>query len=372
MIFIHCPSRNKQFFIQVMKALSYELFQFGYKNSIVHNIPKPTNSDKKDVIILFGFHDSSNDKSLIKSFVNFKTVAYNSEQLHAKNWGIFLSGLKHVDQIWDYSMKNIKYLNKIGFYNTIHVPIGYSKSFVTPNVNQETRELDSLVFFGSMNAKRRENIDKIRKSGNKVDIKRSVWNTSYQKMIKEHGLYLNIHYFEAAILEIFRIVPLLSNNSVVVTEISDDKDLDEMYKPYLNFFDFDKDFISFKDLKEEAIKKKVEKFEKFKKEMAYSQIIKDSGCLNIIEDPPENIEKEAEKNITVTYGVSKRVKDVTDTFKTQFIKNGSIFIPKDTWPNKYFGDPCPNKVKKITITIGNQNPIILNEYFKKDYELKIN
>ena len=71
------------------------------------------------------------------------------------------------------------------------------------------------------------------------------------------------------------------------------------------------------------------------------------------------------------YGIHNNKIDVTEKFEKKFIENNKIEINKGVNFNNIFGDPCPNKIKKIFIYYNNNFITYINEYIKKDYILDL-
>lgn len=276
MIYIYSPKHTQCYFIQVMKAMYYELKQLDYKCQIISDLNTNIISSN-NVIIIFGFHDICRNKQVMNYIKNFTTIVYNSEQLHIRDWAQYLNALKNIDYIWDYSINNIELLNEKNINNTTHVPLGFSKGFIIDGINDDTRDNKTILFIGNMNTRRYQIIGKIDNLGEDVLFLTNTWGNKYDDYVKKNNLFLNIHYYSNPILELFRIVPLLCNGCSVLSEYSYDKKLDTMYDKYVGFFK--DDMSDFSSVKKDIVEKREQICADFRNKLKFSDILKNSGIL---------------------------------------------------------------------------------------------
>jgi len=280
MIYIYSPKHTQCYFIQVMRAMCYELNHlddYKYKCQIISDLNTNIISSSNNVIIIFGFHDICRNKQVMNYIKNFTTIVYNSEQLHIRDWAQYLNALKNIDYIWDYSINNIELLNKKNINNTTHVPLGYSKGFIIDDSIDDTRDNKTILFIGNMNTRRYQIIGKIDNLGEDVLFLTNTWGNKYDDYVKKNNLFLNIHYYPNPILELFRIVPLLCNGCSVLSEYSYDKKLDTMYDKYVGFFK--DDMSDFSSVKKDIVEKREQICADFRNELKFSDILKNSGIL---------------------------------------------------------------------------------------------
>lgn len=123
--------------------------------------------------------------------------------------------------IWDYSEKNIEQLRAMGALRAVYCPIGYHPSMETiaPSSSEkpETEDID-VLFYGSMNSRRRAILDEIRATGLRVETLFNVYGEERDRAIARSKVVLNLHYYENPIFEIFRVSHLLANGRCVVSE----------------------------------------------------------------------------------------------------------------------------------------------------------
>ena len=287
MIYIYSPPNTKCYFIQVMKAIEYELNNLKCQCKIIDKLQLPKiERTKKNFLILFGFHDICSIEQVKKYIKQFTTIVYNSEQLHLNHLKYYINCLKNIDYIWDYSINNINYLKELSITNTVHIPLGYSKSFVIDNNNNinndNLRDNTKIIFIGNMNLRRYNIIRKIDSLNQDVIFFDKLWGNEHDKCIKNNTLFLNIHYYPKPILELFRIIPLICNKCAVISEYSSDTELDKMYSSYISFFKEDlSDFIKAKEI---SLSEGITRYNNFSNEMSFSKIINSSGVLKYIKN----------------------------------------------------------------------------------------
>lgn len=123
---------------------------------------------------------------------------------------------------WDYSRQNIRALNATGICDITHVPIGYAPTL--ERIKHADKDID-VLFYGSMNGRRKAVIDAIEQKGLKV-----VWSTGEEwdretrdahiaraKVVLNMAFYGEIHIFEE-----IRVSYLLANRVCVVSEVRED------------------------------------------------------------------------------------------------------------------------------------------------------
>jgi hypothetical protein len=208
------------------------------------------------VVLGYNLSDVTPDE-LREKFPGRKIVAYQLEQLSSpdnlwfnekhkltmvrtrtkriKKW------LSESDEIWDYDICNIRFLEKNGYANVYHVPIGYT-SVIDRDHDKIKKDID-ILFYGSINKRRADILSKIPKNinlkiiGNYSQIpenevkslgiedrflsKEHVFGSSLNDYVDRSNFVLNIHYYEGCIQEQARLFELLSNNINVISERSE-------------------------------------------------------------------------------------------------------------------------------------------------------
>jgi hypothetical protein len=226
-------------------------------------------------VILFGAQELCKYREY-SSFLLFNDVyLYNTEQLQSKAWDYMIYTSLKVREWWDYSLTNIEYLQGNNFpVKTKHIYFGYSEVLEVP-LSKDLNKT-SITFFGTHHERRYDLCNTLQNKLTNIEVK---YNTSgnlykevYDDYISRNMIYLNIHYYVPSILEIVRIVPLLCQGHLVITEKSNDKNLDTLFEPYVIWFE---DIIDNISLLEDKIKnhdnKKLK--DKFKTELNFKKLL---------------------------------------------------------------------------------------------------
>ena len=268
---IVCPDRIKDVFSHLILSFQYEL-KITSNIYDINDIFKLIN--KK--VILFGAQELCK-YSEYSSFLLFNDVyLYNTEQLYSKVWDYMVYTSIKIKEWLDYSLKNIEYLKQNNFpIKTKHIYFGYSEALEIP-LNKELNKT-TITFFGTHHERRYNLCNMLQNKLPNIEVK---YNTSgnlykevYDDYISRNMIYLNIHYYIPSILEIVRIVPLLCQGHLVITEKSNDEHLDNIFEPYVIWFE---DIIDNITLLEDKIKNHDnEKLkEKFKSELNFKNLLK--------------------------------------------------------------------------------------------------
>jgi hypothetical protein len=287
MLYIYTPPFAVCVFYMVMDALSYVLKQHGVPNKI---IDKLDNITVRDFIIVFGYKTDTSvfykhHKNKVKwdKLKGKKFVIYNFEQLHTKNWEFLINEYKVSGclEVWDYSYNNTEILSK---YNIVckFLPLGYCKSYEIANANNNNS--DSIIFVGTPNDRRLQIIKNINKNNNIVHVRNGFFG-DYNNIVKANKVFLNIHYYTPALLELTRIVPLLSNKKIVISERSMDTTLDNMFSKFVLFYDTEEELVNL--CMNGPIN--VDTYDMFVKTMDYKDIFENTGCLDTVRNTNRSV-----------------------------------------------------------------------------------
>jgi hypothetical protein len=144
-------------------------------------------------------------------------IIYNSEQIQADSpWlgGPYRSALQS-RQIWDYSAENVRRAAELGIGILRHVPLGYVPELARIAPAQE--QVD-VLFYGSMNPRRRSALSAMEAAGLKVLSLFGAYGEERDRAIAQAKIVLNMHFYEAKVFEIVRVSYLLTNAKAVVAE----------------------------------------------------------------------------------------------------------------------------------------------------------
>lgn len=195
---------HNECFRDFAQAFEFALSRLG------HEVVSP-NAPDLGRLILFGANDSN-----VKNTITAGSIVYNAEQLAIVNSPKKLLGEinnKHV--VWDYSESNIACLRSIGVEQVIHCPVGYISTMTT--IKSVDEDID-VLFYGTINGRRRQIIDALEESGLKVMCLFGTYGVLRDRWIARSKIVLNLHYHEDSVFEIFRCSHLLANRKCVVTE----------------------------------------------------------------------------------------------------------------------------------------------------------
>jgi hypothetical protein len=155
------------------------------------------------------------------------TIVYNSEQIDPRSGWLgrgFLTALRRC-VVWDHSVGNLARIGALtGNGRLVHVPVGYVPH-LTRIPTDEVQDID-VLFYGSMNERRRRVIDALRAAGLAVSAPFGLYGAARDRLIARAKVVLNLHYYDASVFEIVRVSYLLANRKPVVAECHARTDID--------------------------------------------------------------------------------------------------------------------------------------------------
>lgn len=234
---------NCCYFTIVIDALHESFNVLGIKNKIVERILDY--NDEEHVYIVCTTHHFH--ERLPKRY-----IAYNFEQLITnKQWpSEFFLRLANAEMIWDYSIANINIIRQNVPEQTeiIHVPFGYAKCHENPYVSgfnkpysKETHLWDNRnvcwVMLGNKSQFREE---KLRNLSSRSDLScintSGCWGINLFRTYSMCRIGINVHFYPGnSILEVHRIIPMVSSGLLVITEHSQDTWYDNEYAGIVTF-----------------------------------------------------------------------------------------------------------------------------------------
>lgn len=166
-------------------------------------------------------------------------ILYNLEQVDAGsawfNSEIVKIFRRHV--LWDYSKRNAAALKTMGVNVAKVVPIGYVPELT--RIPSATAPDIDVLFIGSMNPRRQKIIDQMNALGLRVVTAFGAYGKERDALIARAKVLLNVHFYEAKVLEIVRISYLLANRCVVLSEHSADPEEDASIADGVAFVDYE-------------------------------------------------------------------------------------------------------------------------------------
>ena len=143
-------------------------------------------------------------------------ILYNTEQVASSIGAQQFDFERHADKVvWDYSESNIEFLRANGAKRAVHCPIGYVSSM--SKIAPVEEDID-VLFYGSMNARRRNILDALDKEGLHVEYVYGKYGAERDHYIARSKIVLNMHFYDKPVFEIFRVSHLLANKKCVVSE----------------------------------------------------------------------------------------------------------------------------------------------------------
>ena len=200
-------------YLEIAELLNYSILELKKKSTIVYNFID-TNLNTKNII--FGTHLLNEE--LIKSIPK-NSIVFNTEQLESINevWKkriIFFA--KQGVELWDYSIFNLDFLKQELKIKGKLFEIGYQNKLERIKSKNE-KEID-VLFYGSINKRRKQIINKLLKNKIKVKCLFGVYGKERDEWISRSKIVLNLHMYESKIFEIIRVFYLLTNGISVISE----------------------------------------------------------------------------------------------------------------------------------------------------------
>ena len=202
---------------ELAELIHFSVLELGLKSQITFNYCDNNPSTKN---IVLGAH-LLND-NLIEDIPE-NTIIFNTEQIESitENWKKKILNLARKNIIfWDYSQYNLEYLSKTINIKGKLFQIGYQKEL--NRINQNIDKNIDVLFYGSINTRRENIINKLK--DRKINVKTlfGVYGKERDDLIAKSKLILNMHMYDSKIFEIVRVFYLLSNSIPVLTEVGSD------------------------------------------------------------------------------------------------------------------------------------------------------
>lgn len=205
-----------QAYREIAETVLYGLRECGLEAQIQTRTDRLT-----DQVIVIGGHVISSEAA---RQLPARSIIYNCEH-HNSSWITgetpqYLS-LLQTYPVWDYSHQNAVSLSGLLGKDVRYVMLGY-----TPDLTRIEPALDQdidVLFYGSINARRQDVLDRLRAEGLKVHQAFGVYGKERDDLIARSKLVLNVHYYEPGVFEIVRVSFLLANRKAVVSEASHDE-----------------------------------------------------------------------------------------------------------------------------------------------------
>lgn len=173
-----------------------------------------------DSTIILGYLLCSYQEVIEIKRASKKLIIFQLEQIsnHLNNMNPhWLNILFEADEIWDYNEGNKIKLVEEGLIPSKIIKFSYTKS-LNRIIHKENKDID-VLFYGSLNSKRLEILNQLKKVCNLKIITNSFTN-ELDEYISRSKIVLNIHYYEMDVQEQVRIFYLLCNGCCVISEFN--------------------------------------------------------------------------------------------------------------------------------------------------------
>jgi hypothetical protein len=221
---------NSCYFEIIINALHEALTELNIIHEIVNNY------DINDDLNIYLICTTHENRILPRRY-----ISYNFEQLITnKIWQpTFFENLKNAELVLDYSLENIDELKKYDI-KAHFLPLGYTKNMEYNNDN--LNKTVDFTFLGAINNFRYDKLKSLiniyYKSNDRFIISNNYWGDDLKKLYNKTKIGLNIHYYSGrTILEVHRIIPLIANKILVISEKSNDEWYDNKYSNLIDFFE---------------------------------------------------------------------------------------------------------------------------------------
>ncbi len=145
-------------------------------------------------------------------------ILYNLEQIDLGSTWLSPQMLEILrrHEVWEYSARNAARYAELGLARPRLVPIGHVPELTRiPKAGEE--DVD-VLFYGSLNERRRVILDALRARGLRVEAIFGVYGDARDRLIARSKIVLNVHFYGAKVFEIVRVSYLLANRRCVVSE----------------------------------------------------------------------------------------------------------------------------------------------------------
>jgi len=171
--------------------------------------------------------------------ISDEAILYNLEQVEIGSpwFQPDLVNLFRRYRVWDYSKRNAAALDALGVKVAQVVPLGYVAE-LTRIKPAATQDIDVLLF-GSINPRRAKIIDQMKAVGLRAHAVFGLYGAHRDALISRAKLLLNVHFYDAKVLEMVRISYLLANRCAVLSERSSDPAGDDSLADGVAFADYE-------------------------------------------------------------------------------------------------------------------------------------
>lgn len=210
-------SIHTQCFAEVADSVEWALKELGH--DVARGTSIDVSPDGHPINVVFGLRPGFTATTALSGLAPANTIFYNGEQ--ATTDSIF-PGMVEVYRrftVWDYSRENAKRYPSFGLKEPVVVRPGYCP--LLEGRIQQVEKTHDVVFFGSLNDRRRKLLADLREAGMSVlEVPFGVYGAERDAYLAQARIAVNVHFYENSIFEAVRCSYLMHNLITVVTEES--------------------------------------------------------------------------------------------------------------------------------------------------------
>lgn len=220
---------HSEAFREIGETVHYALLEMGYDSILTCRTDIP---ERQHIIL------GSNLLPFYHTNLSSHSILYNLEQIYPGSPWLQPDLLDILRQyhLWDYSQSNIEQLAHLGITSVQYVPIGYISQLT--RIYQTEEDID-VLFYGSLNERRWHIIQSLKAHGVKAEAVFGVYGNERDQLIARSKIVLNVHFYEAKVLEAVRVSYLLANQRFVISERGSNPVEEAAFSAGVVFADYD-------------------------------------------------------------------------------------------------------------------------------------
>lgn len=193
-------------FLDTAEVLHAGLGSLGHDSVLTYDLSL---TDHRYIVLGSNLLPFSDVKSLPEG-----AILYNLEQYHGweNEW---MRDPRYV--VWDYDERNTERLNRMGIKPAAILPVGYHPVMEKVPQHEWDRDID-VLFIGSISPRRMAILNALIQDGLRVKHLFNCYESERDAWIARSRIHLNVHFNESAVYEWPRLMYLMANRCVVVSE----------------------------------------------------------------------------------------------------------------------------------------------------------
>jgi hypothetical protein len=201
--------------LEVCQLLCYSFESLGWSCTLTTN---SVERGRLNVVVgyhLLGPRDAAQLASAECVFYQLEQLSFREGWFNAEREAV----LRSAHAVWDYSAENLALLRARGFDSLALLPLGHHPKLRRIERRPEADKDVDVLFYGSLNQRRGAVLDCLRPRC-RVQSLFGVYGSERDAWVARSRVVLNVHFYQAQILEQVRLSYLLSNECCVVSEES--------------------------------------------------------------------------------------------------------------------------------------------------------